>query len=333
MKKDEMNQLLNTFINLYSAYIFQSRGEDGTLAWSLFYAPWWDCLSMFQRHTGSRQLPASRVYRSFVVSEIRFQMKRLVDGHIESLETVSKSFSATQLGIDLKSLCEILRITIDATESYQRSLDGKTLKTTWPFLQIFSQESQEVRKRCERMRDRLRDVQRVVDTIEMDSDKLRSELTHLGTAFEGIAKVDLVAEGVVVLPRAFTDRLGRSQFSWMRQDWDSESNSPISAANGTIQLQYDLAQSANTDSSELRSALRMVCDNRTISQRAGGAIHMICALQRYAEAFSSFDDGLIEGAQRSWLRERIEAQQRLEESDSTAIYNLVNLTLQDEFME
>ncbi|KAI4270364.1 MAG: hypothetical protein LQ337_006732 [Flavoplaca oasis] len=243
-------------------------------------------------------------------------MKRLIEGHIEGLDTIHKSLSATQQGLDLKSLCDSLYIAIDATESYLRSLDGKIFKATWPFLKTFSQDSQEIRKRCERMRDRLREILRVIKAFERDSDKLRSELTHLHTAFGGIAKVDLVAEGVVTLPRAFTEQLGRSQFSWMRQDWDTDPDGPIFAANNTIQLQYDLAQPANTDSTELRSALMMVCNNRTISQRAGGAIHMICALQKYAAALSSFDEGLIQGVQRSWLRERLEAQQHLEESDS-----------------
>lgn len=307
-----MNHQLINFINTYLVSLSRSEPE-ALLGWFELFFPWWHCLSMFQRYTGSRLLPASKVHRSFVTSEIRFQMKRLIDESVASLDRINDSFLAIQQGPNSTSSSAFLGSAVTAVKLHQHRLK-ETLRLTgglhtssWfgPFL---TSTGTKYRKLCEdyerskRMRTRLEEIQYVITTSKLDQEILQDDLQFLRTTFMRIADVDLAAEGVIKLARAFREHL-------RQQDWGVEPNKKVPAANGSVRFQLDQDRANQKDLSNIQSALILVCNDRT----AGGAIHMICAIQRYASAFSKFDDGLIYGTQRNWLVERAQAQRRYEQ--------------------
>ncbi|KAL9009884.1 MAG: hypothetical protein Q9180_009355, partial [Flavoplaca navasiana] len=162
-------------------------------------------------------------------------------------------------------------------------------------------------ERSKRMRARLEEIRHVINMVQSSSNMVRDALRFLRDTFTSMAPVDLAAEGVVVLPRAFQEPPSHPNFSWIRQDWSSGT---IPVANESVPFHFDLDRANQEDLSAIRSALKVVCNDRTNAQVAGGAIHMICAIQQYASWFAKFDDGVIYGTQRSWVMERMEAQRR-----------------------
>ncbi|KAL8913379.1 MAG: hypothetical protein Q9171_001794 [Xanthocarpia ochracea] len=324
MERDAMNHRLITFIHTYTASLSRSKPE-AMLGWfEILFIPWWHCLSMFQRHTGSRLLPISKVHRSFVLSEIRFQMTRLVDESVASLDRINDSFLAVQQGPDSTSSSAPLASAVAAVEMFRHRL-----KETWPDTGLFTwswfgprltSTGIEYRKlyeddpRSKRMLARLEEIRQVITILQSDLEILQDSLNFLHNTFMSIAAVDLAAEGVVALPQAFQEHLAHETFSWMRQDWSIEPSQTAPAAIESVQFHFDLDRANQKDLSDIRSALMLVCNDKTNTQLAGGAIHMICAIQKYARAFSKLDNRLIYGIQRSWLTERAEAQRRYEKN-------------------
>ncbi|KAL8977948.1 MAG: hypothetical protein Q9205_006358 [Flavoplaca limonia] len=320
MQKDAMNHRLITFVNILAAFLSRSKPE-AMLGWVEFlFFPFWHCFSMLQRHTGSWLLPLSKLHRLFVQSEIRFQMTRLHDASVTSLDYIVDSFLPIQHGPNTLVLFDTLDSAIAALELYQHDLKkrmsqtGGWIASSWLGPHLTSSGT-EYRKLCEdyerskRTRARLEEIRHVINMIQSGSNTVRDALRFLRDTFMSMAPVDLAAEGVVALPRAFQEHLSRPNFSWIRQDWDS-GTSP--AANASVSFHFDLDRANQKDVSAIRSALKVVCNDGTNAQVAGGAIHMVCAIQQYASWFANFDDGLIDGTQRSWVMERMEAQRRYE---------------------
>ncbi|KAI4116516.1 MAG: hypothetical protein LQ345_003078 [Seirophora villosa] len=327
MEKDAMNQRLLTFINMYAGSMSRSRDE---LSWPyVVLAPMWPCLAMLQRHTGSLLLPVSKDYRTFVNSEIRFQMTRLLDESNSSLERINDSFIAIQQGPNSTSLSASFDSALAAVELYQQRLNERLRQRggvlTWSLFFPVTSAGAEYRKlqedfeRSKRMQTSLTAIQSVITTSMLDLKMLQEELHFLRQAYTSISSVSLAAEGIVALPRAFHQNLGQPHFSWMRLDWTTDTNPTNSASHDTLHFHYDLgrADSQNNNITAIRVALSQVCNNRTNHAQVaggGGAIHMICAIQRYATAFARFDHGLIHNIQGSWLMERRAAEARYEQS-------------------
>lgn len=315
-----MNHRLITFVNILAASLSRSKPEVMLGMGEFFFIPAWHCLSMLQRHTGSRLLPLSKVHRTFVHSENRFQMERLFQESVSSLDRVGDSFLPIEHGLNSTLFYDTLDSALAAVELYQHELNkrmsqtGGLIGSSWLGPHLTSSGT-EFRKLCEdyerskRMRARLEEIRYVINMIQSSSNTVRDALRFLRDTFMSMAPVDLAAEGVVVLPRAFQEHLSDPNFSWIRQDWSSGTTP---AANGSVSFHFDLDRANQKDLSAIRSALKVVCNDRTNAQVAGGAIHMICATQHYASWFAKFDDGLIYGTRRSWVMERIEAQRRYE---------------------
>ncbi|KAL8960320.1 MAG: hypothetical protein Q9193_002957 [Seirophora villosa] len=325
MEKDAMNQRLLTFISMYAGSMSRFRDE---LGWPhVVFAPIWPCLSMSQRHTGSLLLPVSKDYRTFVNAEIRFQMSRLIDESNSSLERINDSFIAIQQGPNSTSLSTCFDTALAAVESYQQQLNERLRQSggvlTWSlFSPVITSAGTEYRKlqedfeRSRRMQTSLTAIQSVITTSIFDLKMLQDELHFLRQAYTSIGSVSLAAEGIVALPRAFQQNLGQLHFSWMRQDWNPDTNPTNSSSNDPSQFHYDLNRADSQNNiTDIRVAFSQVCNNRINNTYvAGGAIHMICALQRYATAFARFDHGLIHDVQRSWLIERRAAEERYMQS-------------------
>ncbi|KAL8836709.1 MAG: hypothetical protein Q9176_006130 [Flavoplaca citrina] len=247
-------------------------------------------------------------------------MTRLHDASVTSLDYIVDSFLPIQHGPNTLVLFDTLDSAIAALELYQHDLKkrmsqtGGWIASSWLGPHLTSSGT-EYRKLCEdyerskRTRARLEEIRHVINMIQSGSNTVRDALRFLRDTFMSMAPVDLAAEGVVALPRAFQEHLSRPNFSWIRQDWDS-GTSP--AANASVSFHFDLDRANQKDVSAIRSALKVVCNDGTNAQVAGGAIHMVCAIQQYASWFANFDDGLIDGTQRSWVMERMEAQRRYE---------------------
>ncbi|KAI4272432.1 MAG: hypothetical protein LQ337_005301 [Flavoplaca oasis] len=336
MEKDAMNQRLLTFVNMYAGSMSRSRDE---MSWVLVVcAPIWPCLSMLQRHSGSPLPPFSTDYRTFVTSEIRFQMTRLIGELKNSLERVNDSFIAIQAGPNSTSLSASVDSALVAVELYQQRLNEALRQSggvlTWSLFSPLTSAGTEYRKlqedyeRSKRMQSSLRAIKSVITTSIADVQILQGELLFLNQAYTSIGSVSLAAEGVVRLPRAFQQNLGQPYFSWIRQDWNTDTGSTSPALNATSQFHYDLSRADEKNIADIRAALSLVCDHRTNNtQPAGGAIYMICALQRWATSFAPFDHALIHNIQGSWLIERRAAEERYKQTIRANVEHIAEVAI------
>ncbi|KAL8840859.1 MAG: hypothetical protein Q9176_003602 [Flavoplaca citrina] len=336
MEKDAMNQRWLTFVNMYAGSMSRSRDEMGWLF--VVFAPGWPCLSMLQRHGWSPLPPVSKDYRTFVISEIRFQMKRLIDENNNSLERIGDSFIAIQQGPNSTSLSASFDSAQAAVESYQQRLNEAARQSvgalTWSLFGPFISAGKEYFKlqddyeRSKRMQSSLRAIQSIITTSIADVQILQDELQFLRQAYTSIGSVSLAAEGVVSLPRAFQQNLGQPSFSWIRQDWNTDTDSTSPASNATSQFHYNLNRADQKNIADIRAALSLLCDHRTHNtQPAGGAIHMICAIQRWATAFAPFDHALIHNIQGSWLIERRAAEERYEQTIGATVEHVAEVAI------
>ena len=76
--------------------------------------------------------------------------------------------------------------------------------------------------------------------------------------------------------------------------------------------QYNLDVIGGTNLSSCRSALAQLCGEFRNDDTVSGSLYMICNIWNYVMTMQELDDDILNGVQRSWSVERLEAIRRYE---------------------
>ncbi|KAI4167806.1 MAG: hypothetical protein LQ343_006914 [Gyalolechia ehrenbergii] len=325
MQRDEMNYQFRTFVNAYATIMSRSDYQDAHFGWMIAF-PWAWFLSSVNRHVQTTWLPAPKLYRFQVKREIRHQAKWFLDSSLAALDGVDMSFTRIQRAYSLSSVSTHFAPAVKAIETYQQQLNETIATagspTSWrEYVLSFSfsktrklQELHELHACTERMRGRMNILVRILDEYATDSLRLRGALSHLRTSFNVANRLHWVAEaqGMIALPAILQAQVSHPRFSWLESDGGQGPNDGDGKVNASERYHYDLRRVGNTNTSTLRAGIMHLCLERTNHHMVDGGLYVICNIWQYARMLSALDNALLEGVQRSWVRERADAVRRFQ---------------------
>ena len=326
-EKDIMNHKFRAFVNAYARAVSRSDFMELSISSTLIWPIWSHTLRFINHYALLPWLPDPKLYSLQVKSEIRFHAKRFIDESLAALERVEVSFSMMQQLYDSGALTQILEAAIDAINLHQQRLNQTMngFKDDSFFHQIFSpifSPRKELPKldehyaRGDRMRSRIYALMEIIPTYEIDSARLRTELYHLRTSFNYVASFEISSQGQIAIPATLQAQIRLSPFSWLRPSWGEGHKSGSSGRDDTATASniyhYNLDIVGETDISSLRSAIAQLCRERVNHNMISGSLYMICNIWNYATTISELDNDMLEGVQRSWVLERLEAIRRYE---------------------
>lgn len=327
-EKDSMNNDFRAFVDSYIKITSRKLTYMDLSVPSLLVLPIWEHTFRFMNHyTLIPWLPEPKLYAIQGRAEIKYQATLLVNNLQARLDKIDSDASTMRHLHDMSFLLVPLLAAITAIEDHQRELmraieklkPKRSLHILLSWVSSDSTEAQELHRyyaRSERILQRLRVLMEALVVYRDATGKLQSELSQFRTSLNLDISFEISPTGQMAIPPIVEKTLGPSSFFWLNgrnSDYrDCTGNIP-----SIIDYHYHLDKVNASDISDMRSALLQLCEMRTNVHIVSGSLYMICTLWNYALTVSSFDDGLFNGVQRSWVLERREAIDRFRKKIGT----------------
>ena len=133
----------------------------------------------------------------------------------------------------------------------------------------------------------------------------------------------LKSQGLIAIPAGLQAQIRLSHFSWLRPSWDEGSLGVKTIASAVYQ--YNLDVIGDTDLSSYRSAVAQLCSECRNEDTVSGSLYMIYKLWNYVMTMQELDDNLLDGVQRCWGSERLEAIRRYEKETAINYEHMATL--------